>query len=50
MTTVIHITKQGVLTLPVRFCGQLGLTNGNLVIADSIQEGALLRRAVPQRV
>lgn len=43
--TVINVTKRGVLTLPVRFRMQLGLTGDNLVIAESTQDGVLLRPA-----
>ena len=46
MTTVINVTKRGVLTLPVRFRRRLGLTGENLVIAESTPEGVLLRPAV----
>ena len=44
--TVINVTKRGVLTLPVRFRRQLGLTDDNLVIAEATPEGVLLRPAV----
>ena len=44
--TVINVTKRGVLTLPVRFRRQLGLTGDNLVIAESTGDGVLLRPAV----
>lgn len=46
MRTVINVSKRGVLTLPVRFRRQLGLTGDNLVIAESTQDGVLLRPAV----
>ena len=46
MKTVINVTKRGVLTLPVRFRRQLGLTGENLVIAESTPEGVLLRPAI----
>ena len=46
MRTVINVTKRGVLTLPVRFRKQLGLTGDNLVIAESTRDGVLLRPAV----
>lgn len=46
MKTVINVTKRGVLTLPVKFRRQLGLTDDNLVIAESTPEGVLLRPAV----
>ena len=46
MKTVINVTKRGVLTLPVRFRRQLGLTGDNLVIAESTPDGVLLRPAV----
>jgi len=46
MTTVINVTKRGVLTLPVRLRRQLGLTGDNLVIAEATPDGVLLRPAV----
>ena len=46
MKTVINVTKRGVLTLPVKLRRQLGLTDENLVIAESTPEGVLLRPAV----
>ena len=46
MKTVINVTKRGVLTLPVRFRKQLGLSGDNLVIAESTPDGVLLRPAV----
>ena len=46
MRAVINVTNRGVLTLPVRFRTQLGLTGDNLVIAESTPEGVLLRPAV----
>ncbi len=46
MRAVINVTERGVLTLPVRFRRELGLTGDNLVIAESTREGVLLRPAV----
>ena len=50
MKTVINVTKRGVLTLPVRFRRQPGLTGENLVIAESTPEGVLLRPAIAQPI
>ena len=43
---VINVAKRGVLTLRAKFKKQLGLTDNNLVIAESAPEGVLLRPAV----
>ena len=46
LRAVINVTERGVMTLPVRFRTQLGLTGDNLVIAESTSDGVLLRPTI----
>ena len=46
MKTTISVSRRGVITLPARLRKALGVTGDDLLLAETTDEGVLLRPAV----
>jgi bifunctional DNA-binding transcriptional regulator/antitoxin component of YhaV-PrlF toxin-antitoxin module len=46
MTSTIQINRRGNLTLPMSFRKKLGLEKGGVVLAESLEQGIMLKPAV----
>jgi bifunctional DNA-binding transcriptional regulator/antitoxin component of YhaV-PrlF toxin-antitoxin module len=46
MTTILNVSRRGVVTLPAKLRQALGIKGDNQIIAEATPEGLLLRPAV----